>query len=102
VTANSKEDKFPPFFYSSNLLDEALTFGAASLALMTFNLKPEMLTAKRDREKVQMNEKSNEKSFILQSFGLKCLDKAITFGAISLALMTFHLKPEMLTANRDR
>jgi hypothetical protein len=51
------------------LFDEDITFGAVSLALMTFHLKPEMLTANRDREKVEMNENSNEESFVLQSFG---------------------------------
>ncbi len=42
------------------MLEEVKTFGAAGLALMTFQLKPEMLTANRDRENVEMNENSNE------------------------------------------
>jgi hypothetical protein len=41
-------------------------------------------------------------SFILQNLGLNLLEEAKTFGDASLALMTFHLIPEMLTANRDR
>ncbi len=64
MRANSKEEISPISFilkiFGLNLFDEAITFGTVTLSLMTFNLKPEMLTANRDRKKVEVNENSNE------------------------------------------